>query len=193
MTDRYYFRVRRYLRTRGEQELDKFEVHLENNVYVITKWDYSNHPRPTLEVLRAIRIAEVDDEIEKTVKPSHSSDIYAFESQRNNSMQIAANRENFCSTVSENQIQLDNAGFYRITVSGKQVIAGLVGTEFNIFLTIGEEPSTVIYTKAFMGRSSFHFVGLLPINGPSKLHLRVKVTQDSATFQLSGNILVEFL
>jgi hypothetical protein len=192
MTDKYYFRVRRYLRNRGEQQLDKFQVQLENNINTIIKWDYTTHPRPTLAVLREIGTADVNNEIEKIRKPSYTSDIYTFESQRNNRVQIGANREDFCSNLSENQIQLNRNGFYRITLSGKQ-ITGVVRTEFKLLLKHGEEQPNIIYSTSFATSSSIDYVCLLSTSQPSKLYIQIKIRPDTATYQTSGNILVEFL
>jgi len=193
MTDHYYFRVRKYLRNQGEQQLDKFEVMIENNVYMISKWDYPSHPQPNVDTLKAITTAQVTEEIEKTVKPLYDSDIYAFLSERNNVMQITANRQYFCSTVSENQIHLNRIGFYRITVSGKLAASALIPAEFNVIVMHGEERPNIICTRMLRGRSLFHFTGLLSVNGPSKLQFKIELTSSTATYQLTGNALVEFL
>lgn len=197
MTDKYYFRVRRYLRKRGEQELDNFEVHCENNIFLITKWNYPNHPRPSSENLASISIGEVDDEIEKT--PSvllYTSDIYEFVCRSNNNMQITANRENYCSNAVQNEIHLIKPGFYRITISGEQKPvpnSAYIDTEINIIFKQGQDDPTTIYTRLFIGGSKFNLIQLLSINGPSKLTIRAKVIPSTASFHMSGNVLVEFL
>lgn len=193
MTDKYYFRVRRYLRNRGEADLDKYQVQYENDVYTITKWDYSDHPQPSLEILQQLSSADVNDEIEKIVKPAHTSDIYAFASQQNNRIEISAHRQNFCSVLSENQILLNKNGLYRITLSGEQWVRGMGTTEFKLLFTNNEGTTTMIYTTAFMGVSSIDYVCLLSITEPSKLHPQVHVRPNLTSYQLSGHVLVEFM
>lgn len=134
--------MRRYLRNQGENELDKFNVQLENGTNTVTNWDYADHPQPSLQILTAISDEQVQEEINMTLKPSYTSDIYTVESQRHERVRITANRQNYCSMLTENEIHFNKIGFYRITASGEQSVRGHANTEFNMLLTRGEEQPT---------------------------------------------------
>lgn len=195
MTDKYYFRVRRYLRNRGETEFDKYQVQLENNVHTITKWDYANHPKPSLENLRQISTTDVNDEITKT-KIDYTSDIYVFTSQENNRIVVSVNRENFSSSSVQNQIRLTKNGLYRITVSGEQVTRGQLRqphTVLRLKIFKNEDTQNFVELAEFVGGSSFGHVCLLSVTEVSKLELILDVSPASFTYNLNGHILVEFV
>ena len=191
--NKYYFRVRRYLRNQGENELDKFNVQLENGTNTVTNWDYADHPQPSLQILTAISDEQVQEEINMTLKPSYTSDIYTVESRRHERVRITANRQNYCSMLTENEIHLNKIGFYRITASGEQSVRGHATTEFNIFLTRGEEQPTNISRKVFLTSSTFNFITFLKVDTLCKLSMQIELRPTNKRCEFSANFLVELL
>ena len=108
-------------------------------------------------------------------------------------VRITANRQNYCSMLTENEIHLNKIGFYRITASGEQSVRGHATTEFNIFLTRDEEQPTNISRKVFLTSSTFNFITFLKVDTLCKLSMQIELRPSNKRCEFSANFLVELL
>ena len=134
----------------------------------------------------------MQEEINMTLKPLYTSDIYTVQSRRHERVRITANRQNYCSMLTENEVHLNKIGFYRITASGEQSVRGHATTEFNIFLTRGEQP-TSISRKVFLTSSTFNFITFLKVDTLCKLSMQIELRPTNKRCKFSTNFLVELL
>ena len=57
-----FFRIRRYLRNLGETDMNSFAVQCENETYIISEWNYPEHPRPEASHLSDITTSQIQEE-----------------------------------------------------------------------------------------------------------------------------------
>ena len=185
-----FFRIRRYLRNQGETDMNSFAVQCENETYIISEWNYPEHPRPEASHLSDITTSQIQEERKSMIREYHTIDIYTYRVAGGSSTYTTI-RGNACSFLSGREIRLTKEGYYRITASGTSQ-----GRNFQLSLTqAGSSDATVVNSiKIAIENHYFSIVSIIKATSTQeKIYMGLDIDRGETSYFLEGTILVEYV